>query len=125
MPKKTKTIADAFDDYRDVTDAILDDYVADDKMILELGQADKNLEKTVTELFDKKEIEGEELLALVKSKLSEGDIDADDLISIINADKKNVVTINIQTLDQEEKLKHFIETELYPHYNERMEYSLL
>lgn len=124
-------ILELLDKYVDTTGAILDDYVADDGMVTELGAADQNLREAIEEF--QHESEEDELKSIV-ARLKELEPDQEqslELLEVLDEDaiwdwskSEGYAYVKCQTMEQHNKLEEFVTTEMYPHYNERENYEI-
>ena len=108
---------DAFDDFEKTIKAIADTYYLEDceaeinAAVDKLVQTAKDLDKQIDNLRDENE--------KLKEKLREKEDEAEDL----NAFYKDTCRIKVESLQMREKLQHFIETELYPHFKDKQEWD--
>lgn len=142
LPPKEKTVtehvADLFDQYLDTTGAILEDYIPDPGMMVELACADKNFKEEIAALgeeLESNEPEFKQLLEKLKA-LGPGEIDVYDLLRLCDtveayshpfetyAAEKGYALIKIETLQQRTKLEAFVTTEIWPNYNEKDNYNI-
>ena len=134
LPPKPKTILEEvrifFDAYLDTTSAIIEDYVPDPGMLIELAEADKNFKEEIAALEEEQEEpEFEKLLAKLK-ELDSDSIDGEELLALCQpedvedwASANGYAIIKFSTLQQRTKLEEFVAS-LYPAYNERGNYNI-
>lgn len=136
--KKTETkqtqidkVLDLISKYLDTTGAILDDYLADDGMVTELAAADENLREAVEDLRPE---DVEEEIKQIIARLKELELDqeqSEEIIEFLDKDalwdwSKNLgyAYVKIDSIEKADKLEEFIKAEIWPHYNERDNYSI-
>ena len=135
LPPKPKTVFDEvqtlFDAYLDTTSAIIEDYVPDPGMLIELAEADKNFKEEIAALEEEQEEPEFEKLLLKIKQLDPTDIDTDKLLALCDpgyamdwASQNGYAIIKLTTLQQRTKLEEFVTKELYPDYNERGNYNI-
>ena len=135
LPPKPKTVFDEvqtlFNDYLDTTSAIIEDYVPEPGMLIELAEADKNFKEEIAALEEEQEEPEFEKLLLKIKQLDPTDIDTDKLLALCDpgyamdwASQNGYAVIAIENLNQRTKLEEFVTKELYPNYNERNNYNI-
>ena len=136
--KKTlpaEEVQEAIKECKDTVTAILDHYqdlleVLDDGVKTELAAAFENLQSTVQDIEDAyeepdfdslleqlkelpdSEIESDELLAL---------IDEEDILEHVKGQSPDFVLVKIFSNDHRDRLREFLEKEIYTSYNEQIE----
>lgn len=122
-----------------VVNAILNDYLVTDGAELEIGAAGNNLWKDVEQLVftDNPEEDFEALFNKLKNIENDlGTVQLEELSTLFTdseviefvegqAGSKGYALIKVETMDQQEKLRQFAETELWPAYNQQRENILI
>jgi hypothetical protein len=138
MPKKKveektvgEQITDIFNQYLDTTSAIIDDYVPDPGMLVELSCADKNFQEEINALQEELETKETNFKYLLKKVKDHKDYDDAELWEIIEPGyaaewlaTKGYSVIKLENMQQQIKLEEFVTTKLYPNYNDRNNYNL-
>lgn len=133
MKQKKQTIIekvnDLVDKYLDTTSAILTDYIADPGMELELGQADVDLQKGIQALEPDPDKAFDDIIDRLTDM--DVDIDADRLLGVLDDDQvraylkgKGYAIIKVDNLAQQDKLTEFVEKEIWPNYNDRLNFDI-
>ncbi len=119
--------------HKETVNAILDSNdhllsLLDDGFKLELQTSVENLKSAIENL---PEVDGEltfDELAEKLEDLKESEIETDRLLPLCDDDeildwvknnKPGYILVKIDSIDIEAKIRHFLETEIYPHYNEQ------
>lgn len=97
-------VVELFEEYQSTTDAIMQDYFMQSGAILELGIADKNF------------IESVEKIEIKQPEEKDPDEDDDEEAFDRHCAANNICGVTLKTLDQQDKLRSFLETEIYPDY---------
>ena len=95
-------VEELFEEYQSTTEAIMEDYFMQSGAILELGIADKNFLDAVKEI-----------------EIKEPDEDDDEEAFDRHCKANNMYCVSLTTMAQVEKLRTFLETEIYPHYSDQ------
>lgn len=124
-------VLELLDKHIDTKSAIMDNYLSgDDGMLLELGEADSNLRQEIAD------IEVDDSYQKLLSKIEDhDDYNSDDLLKLVDDKEgesalheylqtKGYAIIKIDNIQDQSKLQTFVETELYPLYNDRNKYSI-
>lgn len=128
------------ENHNGVVSAILNDYLVTDGAELEIGAAGNNLWKDIEQLLftDSPEEDFDDLFKKLKNIESDafGWSELDKLSTLFTdseiiefmegqAGSKGYALIKVETMDQQEKLREFAETKLWPHYNQQSENILI
>jgi len=138
LPESILKVVGLFQQHIDTTGAILEDYVVgNDGMFIELGEAHKsfleavkeieiedNAEKLIEKLGDQNlnESEYDSLLKVLVGQYENtddkllGTMDADDIAAHLSGKGYSIIKVDSA---KREKLKDFIESEIYPYYNDQ------
>lgn len=121
---------DKFNDYTNVTGAILEDYMCGDNgMFIELSAADKNFCDALEEVLVEEVLNEKKVIAYLKENVD--DVDHEDIINVLNEEQvldwavsKGYATIRVENLADKAKLEEFVTTQLYPNMNDADKYNL-
>jgi hypothetical protein len=125
--------------HNEMVTTILNDYLVTDGAELEIGTAGNNLWKDIEQLLftDNPEEDFEALFNKLKNIENDlGTVQLEELSTLFTdseviefvegqAGNKGYALIKVETMDQQEKLRHFAETELWPAYNQQLDNILI
>lgn len=124
-------ILELLDKHASTTKAILDDYMlGDEDCRMELSVADTNLREEIADI----EVEDTYVRLLEKVKDHE-DFSSDDILELIVKEEGEIsiheylqtrgyAIIKVDNMQDQEKLRDFVEKDLYPMYSDRDKYSI-
>ncbi len=139
-------LREMFQKYIETTSAIILDYVPDPGMLDELKWANENLKDEVDAVIEEFDNPPAEWLHDKISRLDSDDIDSERLLDVVHStnayssDKvmdllddgdmtdhllsKGYASIKIDNLAQRQKLEAFVKAEIWPNYNEEVNYDI-
>lgn len=126
------TVLDHLENYLSASNAIMQDYVADPGMCMELAEAEDKFRRSIEDI-DPEEESFNYLVDKLKD-LPEKEVDLVELLDVvdnINSDAIRdylddrhkgavVIRVPVQTMEQQKKLEAFIKEHIYPHYNDQV-----
>jgi uncharacterized protein DUF3268 len=123
-------------EHADLIKGILDDYLVTDGAELEIAQALTNLTiaiKTIAfEEEEKQELAPEEVIELANDLYQIDKIKSKDLLDFLVESEivdyisgRDFAFVKVTSMDQQNKLRAFVETEIWPYYNQQKENILI
>ncbi len=116
------------EEYIDTTGAILDDYLADDGLITELGEADKNLREKIESMQIENDFDSIVTQLEKIQKKSPDDIEGEKLIPFCSkgdlenwALDEDYCLVRVADINKRSLLEEFVTTHIHPFYNDQQE----
>ena len=132
--KKPETITDkiveAFKKHQDFVETILKDNAFTEDAELEIESATENIREEMIDLFEQSELSTEQIVEKMRSLIEDDQLIENDKKELLDAigsecmidwlNDKDYIFLKIKSADKRDRLKEFVEAEIFPYYNDRI-----